>query len=280
MVKVVAIVDNSNHYVSTIDGIPLVKPDILLDNASFDYLIITVINRDSFYGIVDQALKVGVERKKILPLRIFEIPFFSFDDYIRIKESNISLFSDYCFAGFLYYRFGFKHTSPTINMFADNDNYYKFISEFDKNMMLPMEEVNSYYEKPFCGMYAYPRGRIGNSEWQFNHDISFETAKQRWDKGVSRFNKSNYIVFMTIRSDEMAYKFEEVKLSHKVGFYWKDLHLKSVVCLPDWENPEIRLKYGHNFSTYVNEIAAEREGERAINWMKLLKHEKDYMRIR
>ena len=229
--------------------------------------------------VIDEAVAMDIPREMILPLRIFWIPFFDFNEYIEIKKSNVSIISDYCFAGYLYHKFGMKFTSPTINMFSDNDNYYRFISDIEGHMKLPMIEVENTVNETYRGMFAYPRGRVGDSEWEFNHDELFETAAARWKRGAERFNPSNFIVTMTIRSDEMAYKFHELPIEHKMGFYWKDLGLDSIICMPEWNSPKCRAKFGYDFAVLTNRAADETNGIRAINWMKALLHKEGYNRV-
>lgn len=281
MVEVVAVTDKQGFVYKKVDGIDVIKPEDLVGEktAEFDYLIVTVDDDRIYKEIVAEATSIGISREKIVPLRIFKIPFFDFEKYVQIKNSNISVVSDNCFAGYLYHKFGMKFLTPTINMFAGNDDYYKFISNLKLNMAKPMVEVENVVEDVYAGMFSYPRGKVGECEWQFNHDIVYDTAAERWNRGVKRFNWDNYLVTMAIRSDEMAYKFEELAIEHKIGFYWKDLGLKSVVYMPEWNNPKVRAKQFYNFSTFVNRAADEALGIRSVNWMKVLLHEENYRRI-
>ncbi len=279
LVEVVALTDNETRSITSIDGIPVICPKDLIEY-SYDYLIVSVMNDRIYKEIVKEAEEMGIDRSIILPLRIFQIPFFNFEDYIKIKESNISILSDYCFAGFLYHKFGMKFTSPTINMYANNENFYRFISDLDKYMNTPMVEVENAIDQPYLGCFAYPRGRIDDVEWEFNHDPLYETAAARWKKGVERFNWDNYIVVMSIRSDQMARQFNELPIEHKMGFYWKDLGLDSVICMPEWKTPSIRQKYGFDFARLANRVADEAGGIRTVNWMKALLHEDGYSRVK
>ncbi|MBP9996334.1 MAG: DUF1919 domain-containing protein [Lachnospiraceae bacterium] len=279
-VEIVALVDSGNMYHSQIDGIPIINPKSIRDkNIYFEYIVVTVVSKQYFEEIVSEAEKLGIYREKIIPLRVFQIPFFNFDDYIRIKESNISIVSDYCLGGFLYHKFGLKFLSPTINMFSTNDNYIKFIENMDRYMNMPMVETTDTINNTYLGRFTFPRGYVGDVEWIFNHALDFEEAAERWEKGVSRFNWENYIVLMTIRSDEMAYRFNELQIANKIGFYWKDLKLENVVCLKEWDSPQIRQRFGYDFARYVNEIANEGFGVRAIDWMNVLLHKKTITRV-
>jgi uncharacterized protein (DUF1919 family) len=280
MVNVVAIVDKIwGGIINKVDGIPVTKPERLKDDTlKFDYLIVTALNENTFEEIIREATEMGIQREIILPASIFWIPFFNFEEYIQIKNSNVSILSDYCFAGYLYHRFGMKFTSPTINMFADNDNYIRFLQNLEKYMNEPMTEVKNTVDNCYKNIFTYPRGMIGDVEWQFNHDVCFSTAAERWKRGVERFNWDNYIAIMTIENDEMAYKFETLPIKNKIGFYWKDLNLDSIIYMPTWQNPEIRKNCGYAFSALVNRVADGTYGYGTINWMKALLHQCGYSR--
>lgn len=172
-----------------------------------------------------------------------------------------------------------KFTSPTINMYSDNENYMYFLKDIKSHFEQPMMEVHDTTNNLYKGVFSYPRGRVGDSEWIFNHDVCFETALKRWNKGVERFNYNNFLVIMTLYSDGMAYEFDSLPIEHKIGFYWKDLNLDSVVCIPEWNNPQIRSKFDCNFSNIVNRVAEENMGIRSINWMNALQHKGDIRRV-
>lgn len=284
MVNIIAMADSYVSEYSKIDGIPIIRPEDICSQ-DYDYLIITTLVDKVFNEILERALDLGVKREAIIPVRVFEIPFFNFNDYIKIKEANISFVSDFCFAGFLYYRFGFKRTSPTINMHASsNEGYLNFLKDIKGHLALEMEKIENIVDQPYMGLYTYPRGRLGDCEWVFDHDTTFESAVERWNKGRERFNYDNYVAFMTIRSDEAAYAFEALPIEHKLGFYWKELNLKSVVCIPEWSNPEVRRRYVNNFAWIVNHIAdgSGRAGTpyrcQMINWMKFLQFKDGFIR--
>ncbi len=277
-VQVVAITDNLVGGVKSLDNIPVVPPSELSMYA-FDYLIVSVIDNNTYKSIADEATALGIDRETIFPLWIFKIAYFDFDKYIQIRESNISILSDYCFAGFLYHSLGMQFTSPTILLTSDNDNYYRFLCNIKHYLNYPMREIKDTINRPCFNHLSYPGGIVDDVEWWFAHSVTYAETEKKWTERAKRFNYDNFLVTMTIRSDEMAEKFNELPIKNKIGFYWKDLGLDSVVCLPQWNDPTIRAQFNYDFAVLVNRIANETCGIRAINWMKALLHEKDFLRI-
>ncbi len=161
-----------------------------------------------------------------------------------------------------------RFTSPTINMYAENDDYLRFLRDIKGHFATPMIAVENYVDHPIGGN-AYPRGRVGDSEWVFNHDVTAETPIERWNRGVERFNHENFIAVMTIMSDEAAHEFDSLPIKYKIGFYWKDMQLDSIVHMPEWSSPEFRAQKHYSFSGLVNRVVEE-SGVHTINWMRAL----------
>lgn len=82
-------------------------------------------------------------------------------------------------------------------------------------------------------------------------------------------NYENIIALMTIYTDEQAYAFESVNIEKKLDFYHKDLHLKSVVYLKEWEDLRIRNKYQYSFSLMVNALPYQTDMCN-IDWLSFL----------
>lgn len=80
-----------------------------------------------------------------------------------------------------------RFTSPAIDMFSDNENYLKFLKDIKGHFKESMIRIENIVENIHLEIYMYPRGIVGDSKWQFNHDISFETAVARWKRSAGRF---------------------------------------------------------------------------------------------
>ena len=84
---------------------------------------------------------------------------------------------------------------------------------------------------------------------------------------------------MGIRSEEMAYAFDALPIKNKIGFYWKDLSLDSVVYVPEWNSAEFRHKNYFNYAHIINGIVDGLTGAGRVNWMKVLLHQQGYRRV-
>ena len=48
--------------------------------------------------------------------------------------------------------------------------------------------------------------------------------------------------------------------------------------MPEWNDPQVRAKFGYSFTQFVNAVTIEENGIYAINWLKALLHEDGYRR--
>lgn len=77
-----------------LDGYTFVKPF----EVSFDYII--VLSDKYFNEIVQNAVsEYGISASKFIKYRILLVPDLNFSDYIKLKESKISIISNNCWGG-------------------------------------------------------------------------------------------------------------------------------------------------------------------------------------
>lgn len=271
-IQVNAVIDSNNFYYKKIDGFPLIGPEDI-HRYDYEYIIVTVQN---FSAIISQARLLGIESSKLIPSRVFQLPLFDFDEYLELRSSRISILTDYCLGGYLYHRFGLQFNSPTVNMFMRNKSYLAFLQDLDRHIKSEIQPITDY--KPGPDIF-YPCGQImDDCVVVFNHSHSFTEGAQLWRKRARRFNFNNYIAIMTIEDDESAYSFERLPLKYKLGFYYKDLRLSSILYTPEWQTESVRVRNNFCYSAFVNRIGENSNGQANINWLKLLLHKDGWLR--
>ena len=83
---------------------------------------------------------------------------------------------------------------------------------------------------------------------------------------------------MIIQSDKDAEEFNELPIKRKLGIYYKNLNLKSVLFAPEWKEEEVRSKYGFGWSNYVHRYITNAESVSRIDWIKFLNGNEDFLR--
>lgn len=248
---------------------------------SADIIIIAIEN---WRPIFDELMIQKIDENKIIRSTVFELPYFDIDDYMELKKSKISILSNYCLGGMIYRDLGLRQMSPTVNGFCTTENYFKFIENYEKYLSFDIEPLTERYCNNFGEigeMYgSSPRGIINDEiEWIFNHDVYVERAIENWNRKRKLFNPSNVAVIKTIFSDEDAYRFEELDIEKRVGFYYKDLGLKHVFFCPEWSDQDIIHKYSSCFTSFVNDrMTSPNHYYRNINWIRFLLGKDNFIR--
>ena len=132
----------------------------------------------------------------------------------------------------------------------------------------------------------WPHGVIedceGNKvEWILNHDFKPGESVDKWNIRRERVNYDNIVALMIIQSDEEAYAFDKLGFKRKIGFYYKDLGLDSVICIREWFDRRNVIEFDSEFGTFVNTYMRNFVRDvPTVDWLSFLLGEKDYVRKR
>lgn len=95
---------------------------------------------------------------------------------------------------------------------------------------------------------------------------------------MEQFNFNNILALCVIPDDDIAREFDKIPIKNKIGFYFKQLDLDSVVCLHEWNNEKVRHLFAYSFANYVMSICRMNYGSCSIDFLKLLNGEKNFIR--
>lgn len=268
-VKINALISSYDEYIKSLDGIDVIKPEEI-KNYNYEFIIVA---SQYFNEIVKIGMGGGekISRDKFIPARVFELNGFDFNRYISVKNKNISIVSDDCWGGVLYHSLGLEFNTPFINFAVGHDSYFNLISNIEYNLKLPLELKESEY--------GLIKGYLGsNIEINFNHDFSKNDIMSKWNRRLERFNFQNYFVKMTINNDKEAYKFESLDVKNKIGFYYKDFNLDSIIVIKNWENIKVRYDNLWGFWTLIQNCVKINGFNRYFDILKILNGEKGFTR--
>ncbi len=281
-IEILGIVTSAPNRYQYIDGNPCITPDAI-KREKMDYIIIAV---QKWKEIADILRKMGISDDKLLRSSIFYNPYFDLDEYISLKASNVTILSNFCLGGWIYRELGLKQLSPTINMFCLGMNYINFIQNYTYYLGIDMQilcETDYQYIHGTMGRESFiPKGIIDKKIiWYFNHGKNADFWVQKWNENRQKVNYQNVAVLMTIFSDEEAYEFEKLPIKKKLGIYWKDLGLKSVLCCREWNNGDVQAQYDYNWPIFVNTYMRNLftgGGICRVDWIKFLNESDDFLR--
>lgn len=190
-IKVIGI-GTPDIYAKNMDGYPVTSIENIL-NQNWDYLLVAG-QEQNFAEIKKLLVSVGVEENRIFSIKIFSLPMFDFEQYVKFINEKVSIVSNHCWGGFTYHSLKAEFLSPFINMFIPQEDYIRLLEDFDDYMKEEIKYYKNEYEPNLQS--EYPVALLGDVELHFNHYKSFEEAKEKWDQRKQRINRNNLFVEM------------------------------------------------------------------------------------
>lgn len=112
---------------------------------------------------------------------------------LRLRNRDFTIISSNCIAGIIYHDLGLPFLTPTINLYFEVDDFFRFLNHFDHYLdceieELRMEELDFPVGKMRCGDESV--------KIHFMHYQSFQEAVAKWRERAARVNKDNlYVIF-------------------------------------------------------------------------------------
>ena len=196
-IEIIALVTNENINHMTLDGYPIIHRDEIPEK-TYDYII--VASDIYFNEIVDDAVRnIGIGRDKIIPFRVMQIPNLNFDEYIKLKNSNLSIVSNNCWGGLICHTLGIECLSPFKNVSFSDADYIKLLKSFKEYLKLDpiwkgekALDQNSNTQVPIL--------KLGDITIKCNHELDGEIAIKNWKRRRNKFNWDNIFVEMYTES--------------------------------------------------------------------------------
>lgn len=137
--------------------------------------------------------------KFLRKLKDYLDPFFAKKRINKINNTDFTIISNNCWAGYVYRFFGLKYLTPTIGLYFFSEDYLKFISNLKFYISLELKQVNlseSKYKDFLISkkQQDVPIGKLDDIEIIFLHYKTFEDAKNKWERRKSRINLNNIII--------------------------------------------------------------------------------------
>lgn len=228
-IDVTAIVDkNTWRWCTTVDGYRVISIKEIV-NYKFDYIIVT--SSRYYNDIVNEAILLGINRDLLVPIRVFQIPYFNFSEYVQLKKNPVSIISDDCWGGKIYNYLGLRFDSPFINFFINNDDFVKLVSNLKSYMSEPLklEQQETIIDMPI--------GSLGEGEEKvylyFNHAYSFEEAKVDFERRKRRLNMDNLFIKMQYGwgrySKDVVCEYDRLSYNKKIFFAPFEIGIKAEI---------------------------------------------------
>lgn len=205
-IQVVAVTAKELPVYERLDDYPIVSPDKVMD-LEFDYIVI--MSNKYYDSIKTEVMSVyGVSANKFLKYRILQIPGLDFEEYIKLKESNLSIVSNNCWGGVIYHTLGLECLSPFRNLFVLDRDYLKLLQNLEWYMKC--EPQMDHWSVDIHSGERYPVLTLDDVKIHCNHTQDSEQAITDWKRRAKRFNYENVLVEMYTESVDVAEEFSNI----------------------------------------------------------------------
>lgn len=247
-----------NPMYTYIDGYKIYESN-LLKSMEFDYCICAMENASSIQA---EAREYGIQ-DIIINIKVFSFPYFSFDRYVRIYNSKMTLLTRNCFAGLLYNQLGMKFYSPTINLLFSDEDFNKFAENYSSYLLYDMKDITN-----LANGYDCPKGQLDNIVINFIHYATYKEAEAKWKERTSRITDEVVLVSFTENIDVVE-QFDKINIKKKIIFCPFETSFKSAFYLKRVE--------GEAYYITVNKIA---EGRSPVIDILAFLDNQEYCRVR
>lgn len=131
-------------------------------------------------------------------------------------KKEFTIFSNNCYGGRLYDKFGLQYLTPTIGLAISCDDYIKFLENFDYYFTLDLVPIEEK-QKKVNNERGFYDCQLGDIVIGFRHYRDSQDAIKKWNRRKTRVKQDNIIVKMSYYSetidDELVSRF--AKLPYK-----------------------------------------------------------------
>ena len=156
-----------------------------------------------------------------------------------IKNKDVTIISNNCFAGMFYKHYGLKFNSPTIGLFIRSSEYIKFLECLPQIVgggYTLTEKATTEVQWPVGILHVNQSNK--DIEINFMHYKSFKEAEIKWKRRISRIDLEHAIIFFMhtpfLINDDLK-RYESIQWGNKILAYDKTKFggikdLKNVEC--------------------------------------------------
>ena len=249
------------------DGYSLIAPDELADRP-FDYILLmsAVYEREMTDDLV--ALH-GIDRSRIAPFRVLNIPFITLDAYDEIRRKRWSILCNNCFGGILSHQFALEHRSPFKNLFVHGRDLVRFMEDPSRYMeKTPVFERWDTRKGP-TDKSTYPVLRLDDILIHCNHHADPDLAVEDWCRRAAKLDVNRLFSVLVTRKEEAERDYLDLPV---------DYPKLCITSCPDHrpESVYIEAPEKYDFFAKANAIAWDSTGP--INTVNLLLGGDNYLR--
>lgn len=110
---------------------------------------------------------------------------------ICLHNDNFTIITNTCIGGIMYHKLRKRFMSPTINLWMEDVDFFRFVRDMDKYLSLSLRFVPNDF--------GYPTAYCGDVLIHFNHYKTEDEAATKWYERRKRINKDNLFIICSDR---------------------------------------------------------------------------------
>lgn len=172
----------------------------------------------------------------------------------RLKNKDVTIISNNCWAGIFYRNNNLEYLSPTLGLFFMAEEYIKFIYDIRDYISQDIEfisiEQSKYKEYLKKLNYKSPIGKIKDVEIMFLHYRDEKEAREKWNRRKKRINWDKVIYKFSDQNMctyEHLKKFQKFEAKNKICFTTRKYDELDTIQIKKYENCE---NVGDDIKTY------------------------------
>lgn len=177
----------------------------------------------------------------------------------RIRNKDVTVISNNCWAGIYYRNNNLEYLSPTLGLFFMAEEYIKFIYNIKYYIEQDIEFISldeSKYKEYLKKLnYNSPIGKIKDVEIMFLHYENKEEARKKWNRRKQRINWDK-IVYKFSDQNMCTYKhlkkFQEFEAKNKICFTTRKYEDIDSIQIKDFEKCENVSDDIKKYKKYIN----------------------------
>ncbi len=180
-------------------------------------------------------------------------------NYMRVKQKDITIISNNCWAGIFYRNNNLEYLSPTLGLFFMANDYIKFIYNLkhyiDSDLKFISIEESKHKDYLKKLNYNSPIGKIDDIEIMFLHYGSESEAFEKWERRKKRINW-NKIIYKFSDQNMCTYehlkKFNDFEAQNKICFSTRKYKDLNTIQIKKYKNSENVLDDIKTYKKYFN----------------------------
>jgi len=216
VLEVVGVTDSSGfrERVTKVDGWHFYSVSEIKE-IPWDYCV--VMSEKYFWDIYSHLAELGISSDRIIPCRVFAIPYFEWVQYIEIRNLKMSIISNNCWGGILSRTLGLEHRSPFKNLAVSASGLIRMLDEGLEGFMSVEPKFVRWEIDPHSKV-RFPVMSVKGVEILFNHDTKIEEALAKWRRRKEKIDYHNLYMMIYTEDIDVVRAFLKLDIERKICF--------------------------------------------------------------